>query len=309
MSDLYLKCLFVSVTAAAVLLVGCDRGGRFLIELSRGGTFVVYDPQTDRIIHFGPAGGENLLYTTSNIFQPPDPDGYVSRGGSYTWVAPQSCWVAPDGRLDVWPPEPAMDRGPMKVLSAEADHLHTVSPKMRLDMREDKTVSLDADGTLRLTVTLLPTGPKPPHAAGWCLMAVPYGCIVAVPKGKPRSNHDGLIPEFKAASTEHDGWILTDTNKIKGVGKVFIDVAPVVAVWNKGYWFVRAGTAAGAARPPGESAVELYFAPSNQLVEVELVGPHRPVLPDGSNRWDESWHLIKAKSPSIEPLNRFLPKP
>ena len=309
MSDVYLKCLFVSVAAAAVLLVGCGQGGRSLIELSRGGTFVVYDPQTDRIIHFGPTGGENLLYTTPNIFQPPDPDGYVFRGGSYTWVAPQSCWVGPDGRIDGWPPEPAMDRGPMKVLSAGDDHLRAVSPEMRLEMREEKSISLDADGTLKLTVTLLPTGPKPPQAAGWCLMAAPPGCIVAVPRGQARSSPEKLLSEFNAASTEQGGWLLTDTNKIKGVGKVFIDVAPVVAVWNKGYWFVRAGTDADAARPPGESAVELYFALSDKLVEVELVGPYRLVLSDGSNRWNESWHIIEAKSPSTEPLNRFLPKP
>ena len=287
-------------------LAGCARSLPGPFVLSGGQTVVLYDPAMDRAVYLGQSGGPNVLELSPDLYRPTTAYPYWFRGGSYTWLAPQSEWVQANGERRAWPPEPAMDSGPMSVRHADTRRLVMVGPRMRRNFHERKEVRLDDDGTLFLSVTLVPDGKTEGKVSIWSTTAVTRGAIVAIPKGTVRSDNEEFAVAWKAAARESGAWQVVDTEKLAVAGKAFLDAAPVIASWRRGWWFARIGSDATSPRSGQDAVIEVFVARDEGVIELELIGPYREVTPDGRNTWSETWRLIQSDEPTTDALDKLL---
>jgi hypothetical protein len=72
-------------------------------RLSNGDAALVVVPAVSRILHYGFAGGENLLWQNASVAgRPPDAEQWTNYGGSKTWIWPDHEWPTRTG--SAWPP-------------------------------------------------------------------------------------------------------------------------------------------------------------------------------------------------------------
>ncbi len=291
--------------AATMLTCGCAQQ-RGLITLSRGGAEVIYDPGVDRILYFGAQKSASAIYLSSDAFRPPR-GRYTFRGGSYTWLAPQSEWVDVEGNKSTWPPEAGADRGPMTIVASDAHSVSVRGPVLHRGVHEEKRYALNEDGTMTLEVKLISEAAPGESFSIWSTTAGRPGSVIAVPAGEVRFSDEKFKAAWEAASEQKGPWVLIDTRKMNARGKAFIDAAPVVGVWNKGQWFIRCGNDSEGPRHPDDTPIEIYIMTRMPKIEIELLGPYLPSDRAGTNAWSETWTIVKSKEPSIDALAPFAP--
>jgi hypothetical protein len=72
-------------------------------RLSNGEAELVVVPAVSRILHYGLAGGPNLLWLNSSVAgRPPGAEQWTNYGGSKTWIWPEHEWTTRRG--SAWPP-------------------------------------------------------------------------------------------------------------------------------------------------------------------------------------------------------------
>ncbi len=295
---------------APIMLTGCACPDPGPVSLCGGDAVMRYDPGIDRVVYFGRAGGPNVLHLDSDLYRPATAYPYHFRGGGYTWVAPQSQWLGPEGGARIWPPEPAADVGPMTVTRATNKAVSVIGPPLRRHIREQKTLTVCADGSAVVAITLLPAGPPGPRPAGkisaWHTTAAAPGTILAVPEGTVRFDNEQLAAAWKAHAVRHGPWRVLDTAKVAAKGKLFLNAPPIIAAWRKGQWFVRIGSDGRSARAADDAVIEIYLARDDGIIELEMIGPYRAVTADGANRWTETWRVVPAKTPTLDPIKAWL---
>ena len=184
-------------------------------------------------------------------------------------------------------------------------------PTLRRGIRESKRFAINQDGSVTLEVTLRPAAGAAPtgKVSVWSTTAVHPGAILAVPAGMARADTEAFGSAWRAAATSRDGFQIVDMGKIGESGKLFHTSVPVIASWWRGNWFVRVGDMAEPEQSAEDAAIEVYVARDSGIVELELIGPYRPVTPGGANRWRETWWVLPSKAPDPSVLKRFLPGP
>ncbi len=94
-------------------------GGEYMgwtnaFRLANGLVDAVIVPEAGRMIHFGPAGGENLLRLDKSLAGQSYPrkngKDWKNFGGQWMWPAAQSAW--PSFQTNDWPPSSVIDRKP-----------------------------------------------------------------------------------------------------------------------------------------------------------------------------------------------------
>lgn len=272
------------------------------------GTEVAYDADRDRIVDLRLRNRPNMLHTASLDQPPRSGEEYTFYGGHYSWIAPQAAWIDGDGALRNWPPDPAMDRGPMLVTRHTDRFLAVEGPVTRLGFREEKVIEILDQGVVGVEHQLTNETNTMRAGAVWSNTAVPPGAVIAVPKPA-----DGTIifdrdvetaqPLWEAITEEFGNWILIRTDRKAaeaaaawgGELKVFIAAAPQIAVGHDGYWLVRRGWPwddAGSLATVSEAPVEVYLNFGLELFEAELLGPHVTLAPGESTTFSEVWFIF-----------------
>jgi hypothetical protein len=289
-------------------------------RIEHAGLAVSYMPDLDRYTYFGPVGGPNLLYSTG-LSRAPAADGtYTFFGGAYTWVAPQAGnlgWKDSAGEPRPWPPDPAMDTGPGARIGLTEDSLTTLTPVSRAGLREEKVLTILDGSTAELVYTLRNTTEAPLTAGTWTNTAVRTGAVIAVrmpEEAEVRGWDDRSIELFRSIASEPSeaGWVTLDLSRASwepGI-KVYIESPldlPKIAVWDRGYWFLRELETTDMAglsrlREHSEGPVAVYIQPRDHIVEAELYGPLKDIPGGGSATTIERWRLIRSPAADVSLL-------
>jgi hypothetical protein len=283
-----------------------------VVRLEQQDLIVEYRPDLDRVTFFGPTGGPNLLHTVELDRMPKADGSYTFYGGGYSWVAPQRGelgWHTVDGDPKDWPPDPAMDRGPMRVVKRSLTSITVHGPVLRNGLREWLTIEFVGRRHVTFVRELENTTDAPIEASIWSLAAVRPGDMMAVTLDAadtmwaPEPSHLGV---FNDAAHPKGGWLLADTDDMTwadGV-KVYADHAPVLAVHTNGWWLVREGEPMdeGTLRGHDESAIALYLHPGLALFEAELLGPIQKIEPGRRIVFAEHWRLMPSATANPDVL-------
>jgi len=289
--------------ALLLLANGCRSAqpAQELITLVNGPATLVYAPTRGRVVYYGINAGPNVLHLTPNLFRPVRPDHYDFRGGAYTWLAPQSAWTDEHGKQREWPPAPAIDTGPMQPLHVTGHELTVIGPPSPAGICERQHWRLLEDGSLQVQIALLAETSGDRQASAWSTSTTPPGSIIAVPRGPIRFDPAAFEQAWRAASRIEGDWIFVDTARVTASGKAFVDAPPIVAAWHDRQWLVRVGEDPDAPRHPHDTPVEIYISP--QIIELELIGPYRPVKPGAGHAWSQRWFIIPSDEPSPPPVS------
>ncbi|MFG0253374.1 MAG: DUF4380 domain-containing protein [Phycisphaerales bacterium JB038] len=309
-----------NVTAAALVTLAVAPGCQVLqavnpddparpgnvVRLERNGVVLSYRPDIDRVIFFGASGGPNMLHTVGLDRRPAHDESYTFYGGCYSWVAPQRGewgWRAADGTASDWPPDPAMDRGPMEVVKRSHDSLTARSPIMRNGLREYVTFTMVGSNLVEVVRELENVGEQPTQASIWSITAVEPGATVALRQdavGHLWSEASHEAEAFRSLLTpddEHFRFSTAAATNRDGV-KVYFDAEAYLAVHKQGWWFVRDGLSRdhGSLKEVGEAPIALYLHPELEIFEAELYGPLREIAPGERLDYTEYW-LLQASYP------------
>ncbi len=277
------------------------------VRLERKGVVLSYRPDLDRVVFFGATGGPNLLHTVDLDRAPAEDGSYTFYGGCYSWVAPQRGdlgWRDETGAPLDWPPDPAMDRGPMQIIRRTHDSFTARSPVLRNGLREYVTFTIVGTHTVEVVRELENVGDEPRQASIWVLSAVAPGAHLALRNTvadelwTDSSEGETALRELFASD---DGYVLLDTERMQWEGgvKAYFDDEAFLAVHDQGWWFVRDGLAqddGGALKQAGEATIALYLHPGLELFEAELYGPLREIAPGERLEYTEYW-LLRASIP------------
>jgi len=331
---LNMRACAASAAVAAGVLSGCATPTpsawthERAVRLEHAGLAVEALPQIDRITYFGTADGPNML-RVENLDREPAPDGsYTFFGGCYTWFAPQNGptgWRDAAGALQAWPPDPAMDTGPVWRTGRTENALTLSGPVGRSGLREEKTFTLVDNATATLAYALKNESASAVLAGTWINTAVDADGAIAVrvPEGTEIYGWDdaaaGRVRSI-LSPTDSRGWAMIDLRDAEwqGGSKVWFaapEGTPVeIAIWKKGgraggYWLLRSLPAMSATeiaqlREVGEGPVAVYIDPGARLIEAELYGPVATIPPGAEQRATETWRMISSKERSTAVLPR-----
>lgn len=295
------------------------------VRIEKHGLAAEFHPSIDRVTFFGRTGGANLLQVSDLERVVPSDGSYVFWGGCYTWVAPQKSvegfgmgWLDADGttRRD-WPPDPAMDVGPVRRVGGSADWMSFVGPDQRSGLREEKSLRILAYDEAEFAYTLRNRGIEPVTAGPWINTAVGAGDVIAVrmPSGVRIWGWNAeSVERFRSITGEADarGWALVDLSRATWAGGIKVYLAPAegsasapveIAVWRREAraWMHRSlgvMTDAEVARlqAAGEGPVAVYIQPGKEdaIIEAELYGPLTEIAPGSAVTSVERWRVIES---------------
>jgi hypothetical protein len=275
-------------------------------RLSNGAAELVVVPAVSRILHYGPAGGPNLLWLNSSVAgRPPGAEQWTNYGGSKTWIWPEHEWTTRRG--SAWPPP--------------TDLPDTIA----------STAEIRGDGCLRLTSSLIPgfgltlvrevrlaetgtqvairselrkDGAASFPIAAWTVTQVPADGALFARLAKGSRLAEGFKAYFGsfAAVTREAGCVLAIERRSDAYAKIGMD-ADLLA-WQRGEWlFVE--RPAGAETPTTDFALgdraQIYshfdadpaLPAGVSYVELELTSPMSAPSLGESVTLETSWELLR----------------
>ncbi len=294
-------------------------------RIEKAGLAMEFSPFIDRVTYFGPAsdGGKNALHVVDLERAVPEDGSYTFFGGCYSWVAPQKSVPAGEdviaGWIDGarvprdWPPDPAMDIGPVRRTGAGPDWLTSIGPEHRTGLVEGKTLRIVDRNRAMITYTVANRGNDTVAAGCWLTTAAAPDSVIAVrmPEGAQVYGWDDRsVRLFESALSARDGrgWRTLRPGDAKWEGgiKVYI-AAPAgtpmdIAVWSPECrsWLHRSQPALSEEAMSrliamGEGPVAVYMEPSAGIFEAELYGPIETLAPGGATTVAETWAMVDAR--------------
>jgi hypothetical protein len=290
----------------------------------------------DRFTFFGPAGGANLLHVVGLDRPRPTDGSYVFWGGCYTWVSPQKGpagdpaspmgWIDSDGTKKDWPPDPAMDVGPVRRTGLARGMFSVAGPEQRKGLQELKSFRVIAQDVAEFEYTLLNRGAASVTAGAWINTAAAGDDVIAVrmPPGTEVYGWNKMSTDMFDAilgAADERGWRLMDLSKARWDGGIKVYLAPPagsgledveIAVWRRSAkaWMHRSLGAMSAdqvsrLRDAGEGPVAIYYQPGKgdeAIVEAELYGPIEDIAPAARSTVRERWRIIRSSTANAAAL-------
>lgn len=268
------------------------RGWQDAWRISNGEYEVVVVPQIARIMAYGPAGGQNILWVNDALTPerpaaaPPNPKEWQNYGGYKLWPAPEKDWD--------WPPDWQLDRGPCRVEATGAGSLRLIgAPSSKHGIRFDREITLAPEGShLSIVQTAVNVSDKPITASIWDVTQVRADCVGFVPLGPGAAYRTGEGgPPDEQWSKVDDMLLVKPAGKN---GKVFISGPPAwLGCKRGGALFIKAFDMASAPPPEPETPREVYTGDMG-YTELEIVGPAVPLKPGETTTLNENWYLLPA---------------
>ncbi len=307
----------------AAVVGGCATGAAPIdaVRVQGERIAVEFQPSIDRFTYIGPVdtAGPNLVFVQKQRQAPAADESYTFYGGCYTWIAPQNGplgWRDAQGKERGWPPDPAMDTGPVRIERMGTTGLRMESPVNRMGLREVKEFRVKGPATGMLGFTVENTTAGLVTAGAWVNTAVAPGSVIAVRMTSATDvwgwNAES-IARFRSVTRfiEGTGWALVEPDKADwdGGGKVYLDTTAEIAIWRDGWWLVRTQTTTddGRLRAAGEGPVALYIQPATgsdpAIVEAELYGRLADIPPYGRNESAERWTVVKSATADVGALS------
>ncbi len=293
-------------------------------RLRRGQLAIEYSPDLDRVTFFGVHNGPSLVHTVGLDREPAADGSYTFYGGGYTWIAPQrgeQGWRNAAGELQDWPPDPAMDAGPSRVVGRSLHSIMTENPVGFDGLRQIKNIGLRSGHEAVIEFGLQNSGEETVQRATWINTAVRPGARIAF-KLREGDQVAQLYAEDPQAvdlinsmlgPIDEQGWAMLDLKGIRFDGgvKVYTDGPAEIAVWvpnpdwmqTRGFWLHRRLDTPltieqrSELRAIGEGPVAVYLNPGMELFEAELYGPVSAIEPGETVTSTEVWTVYRASTP------------
>ncbi len=331
MNERAVRIAALAVLGAMVAGAGGCKGSRTSSRdawrLERDGYALEVLGSVDRVTYFGPRKGPNVLLSKRLNEEPEIEGDYVFRGGVYSWVSPQDApmgWVDPLGDLRVWPPDPAMDVGPVRRTASASHELEMTGPVQLRGVREIKRVRLLPGGEAEHEFRIENERDFEVVAGPWLLSAAERRDVIAVrmPEGSEVWAREAeWVDRLMEIATEPDerGWVLVNLSRARWEGaiKVFVNppegVPVELAVRREGFWHFRSLGVMDAGdvtrlKEVGEGPLALHIQPGRErgvetIIEAELYGPISTIAPGARSEPSvERWRLIKARGRKLDVL-------
>ena len=289
----------LNVNAEVTVKTIVYNGWKDAVQMSNGTVEVVIVPQIGRIMRYGYAGGPNVLWnnpdlagkTTDLTSANKDWQNY---GGDKLWPAPQERWG--------WPPDRLLDSAPQSVKTLANHHvLLTGQTGEKISVQFRREIALDPTGTgVTLTNTLVNMGTKDVDWGVWEVAQIDNPTEARLllnkhghfPIGYNVFGEDPLAPEtFQQTDTQ-----LILKRSATRSAKVGSDApgGQLEAVSNGVKFTFSARYEPGATYPDKGCAQEIYTNPDpGKYVELELLGPMKPLKPQAARQFITHWSLSK----------------
>jgi hypothetical protein len=247
-----------------------------------------------RIVHYGFAGGENILGGSGGSLAEKDRNRWQGWKG-------HRVWIAPEGRPKSYGP----DNGPIKHTPVGANGVRLEQPvESGTGIQKTMTVTLEASGSgVTVEQSLTNRNQTPYELAVWALTIMNGGGTAIVPQEPYKAHQDALLPARPLVL-----WHYTDLSDPRfAIGPKFIRLSTDTAkkspqkfgVGNKVGWaaYARDGLLflkrmayqEGATYPDYGSSVEVFT--QSDFIELESLGPLRTLKPGESVEHTERWSL------------------
>lgn len=293
-------------------------------RIRRGQLAIEYSPDLDRVTFFGVHNGPSLVHTVGLDREPADDGSYTFYGGGYTWIAPQrgeDGWRNAAGEAQDWPPDPAMDAGPSRVIGRSLHSIVTENPVGVDGLRQIKTIGLRSGHEASIEFGIQNQGDETVRRAQWINTAVPPGARIAL-----KLREDDQVAQLYSddplavdrlnsmlGPIDDQGWAVLDLTGVNFEGgvKVYTDGPAEIAVWvpnpdwlqTRGFWLHRRLDTPltieqrSELRSIGEGPVAIYLNPGLELFEAELYGPVSEIEPGQTSAATEVWTVYRASTP------------
>jgi hypothetical protein len=278
-------------------------------RMSNGDAELVVVPAVSRILHYGLAGGPNLLWQNASVAgRPPGAEQWTNYGGSKTWIWPEHEWTTRRG--SAWPPP--TDLPDTIASSAEIrgeGFLRLTSssiPGFGLTLLRDVRLA-NAGTRVEIRSVIRKDGGASFPIAAWTVTQMPADGAVFARLAEGSRLAEGFKTYFGsfAAVTREGDDVLAIERPRSEYAKIGMD-ADLLA-WQRGeLLFVE--RPAGAATPITELALgdraQIYshfdgdptLPPGVSYVELELTSPMRSPGTGESVTLDTSWELLPLRA-------------
>ncbi len=265
------------------------------VWLSNGTVELVVVPQIGRILRYGFAGKQNVLYENAALSGQLHADAWngkdwVNFGGDKLWPAPQSVWG--------FPPDPQVDGRPHQVEVLPSGHVRLVSQDSdQYGIRFEREIALDATGTgVTITDTMRNVDRKPRKWGVWEITQLDNPTVALMPRSRtgkmPAGYHVIGKPEKGTVRVVGDRIEFRRSAKVGGkigadtpAGWLAADVGP--------YRFTcTTKVEPGAPYADGGCPLEIWANPDPlKYMELELLGPVRTLQPGRTATLVVHWSL------------------
>jgi hypothetical protein len=293
-------------------------------RIRRGQLAIEYSPDLDRVTFFGVHNGPSLVHTVGLDREPADDGSYTFFGGGYFWSAPQAGeygWRNASGELQDWPPDPAMDAGPARIVGRSQYEIVTTNPVGRDGLRQMKTIGLRNSHAAEIEFGLENTGDETLRRAHWINTAVDSKSRIALKLKEGEqvaqiyANDPEAVEQFNTilGPIDERGWAMVNlaSASFDGGIKIYTDGPAEIAIWvpnpdwlqTRGFWLHRrldtplTTEQRSELRAIGEGPVAVYINPGLGLIEAELYGPVFDIEPGQTVSSTEVWTVYEASSP------------
>jgi hypothetical protein len=250
-----------------------------------------------RILRFGYIGGQNIFYLSLDEKGMAGGDQWRIYGGHRLWHAPEAIprSYSPDNASVTY----TFDTQTLKITQAKETSTGIV---------KEMEISLSPDiNQLTVLHRLVNQNLWPVKLAAWALSALGPGGKAIIPQEPYREGDDYLLPTRSLAL-----WSYTKMNDPRWVwGNRFIQAKQdpslhseqKIGVLNKQGWVAYClgedilikcfAFDPDAEYPDFQSNQEIYI--NEKFLEIETLGPYKPIEPGGKTEHTEYWFLAKAK--------------
>ncbi|MEZ0268484.1 MAG: hypothetical protein ACAI43_27465 [Phycisphaerae bacterium] len=282
------------------------------VRLRNGACELVVVPAVSRVMHFGPAGGPNLLWENPKLAGrtfPADPRDWQNVGGEKLWPTQQNLFGKFTGIGFDWPPPWPWDGGPSKAELLPDGVRLTLPHDARFGAHAVREFRLDPVRPLvHVRQWIAKTQGPPVPMCVWTVMQVndPAFAFLPTPDGTfaDMGSFEGNVTAIpgQVSITRHD----TKGRKvgIKPTGQNGYAAAVFETPKGRSLLVQSHKLAEGATYPDKGMQAELYASPRNvaHYTELELLGPFRELKPGERLSDDQVWQ-IQSLPPQTDPVD------
>jgi hypothetical protein len=276
-------------------------------RISNGEAELVVVPAVSRILHYGLAGGANLLWQNPRVAGRQPAEGeWANYGGSKAWIWPQEDWPARTGRG--WPPPTDLPATLASTASVVADKTLrlTSSPIPGFGMVLEREIRLDDTGTRVHSSSRLsnPGGDAAFAVAAWTVTQLPAdGTLFArlLPGSRLAAGYKRYTGAFAAVARDGRDMLVVERRADQGA-KLGVD-GDLVAWQRDDVLYVERPIGGGTRLSeflPGERA-QIYshadgdptLPPGVSYIELELTSPLRKLRTGEAVTLETSFELVR----------------
>ncbi len=282
------------------------RGWSKSFQMSNGKAEVTIVPAIGRIMQFGFAGEEGVLWENRSLdgrlLEPTAKDwnksDWINVGGDKTWPSPEAEW-SKHTRRQGWRPPPAFDAMPVQARIESGDVLLTSPVDPFLGVRTQRRIHLDPkEAVMTITTRYEKVSGEPARIGVWVITQLkdPAGIYVPLPASTKFTN--GCVVFGKDAppslalkqrlAGQNDAICLSRNPKASH--KIGTEASALLWVGQKAALLIESPRALVAEYPDQGSSAEVYTDPDPlKYIEMEMLGP---------------LHTLKAGD-QIEQINKY----